>query len=102
MCLCCRGTPTYVCFDCRFVTKRLWQFNHRTALCSHCGKALVRFGKGDFPTPARRDDRRWRKLEARYEAEKKAEEQRQIGLMRKYRVLRMNARKTRRSGVAQR
>lgn len=102
MCLCCRGTPTYVCFDCRFVTKRLGQFNHRTALCSHCGKALVRFGKGDFPTPARRDDRRWRKLEARYEAEKKVEKKQLDERVRQMRLRVMNARKVRNSAVAQR
>jgi hypothetical protein len=78
MCSCCRGTPTYVCFDCRFVTKRLGHLNHRTPRCSHCGQELIRFGKGDFATPAKRSDRGWGKLKAQYLAKQKAEERRKL------------------------
>lgn len=80
MCICCVGTPTYVCFDCRFVTKRIGHLNHRTPLCSHCGTALIRFGKGDFPTPPRSNDRRWKKLKEQYVQEQQAEARRVLKL----------------------
>jgi hypothetical protein len=80
MCSCCRGTPTYVCFDCRFVTKRLHVRRgvHRDPRCSSCGQELIRFGRGDFATPTKRDDRGWKKLKSQYLAKQKAEERRKL------------------------
>jgi hypothetical protein len=57
-------TPTFYCFHCRVVAKR--SKPSAVPRCPECSKLMAHFGRGDVPSPKKRDKKAWDRLRRRY------------------------------------